>query len=187
MIGNSLVPILTSNNDQGFIVTASLLAAESSAYNIFANKGWYAGYSKGTQAITIIFPKKIKLTRINMSPFNSFSGCSAQYSINQNSYLAFLINTDNPPVIAKSIKLYGHTGNGYDSGISPVTIYGFYSPGKFLMKTSNNYIYNSNIVDKNSNNIESINSNNALPEFIEECTTDIKNIDETFSVIKLVK
>lgn len=185
MIGNSLVPILTSNNDQGFIITAS--REEASAYKVFANGGWSAGYSAGTQWINILFPKYIKLTKIEMLPGNSFSGVNSAYSKNQIQYLTFAPNVEHLPVVAKSIKLYLSTANGYYGALGPVKIYGFCSPGKFLMKTINNYIYNNNSTDINSTTIESINSNNTLPEFIEECSSDINNINGTFSVIKIVK
>ena len=71
--------------------------------------------------------------------------------------------------------------------IYDIKVYGFYSPGNFLIKTTNNYIYNGNIVAKNSNTIENINSNNTLPEFIEDYDNILSNIDEDFTIIKIVK
>ena len=40
---------------------------------------------------------------------------------------------------------------------------------------------------KNSNTIENINSNNTLPEFIEDYDNILSNIDEDFTIIKIVK
>ena len=210
MIGNSLVPVLTSNNDQGFIITASYEFRDAyrlnSAYKVFDNTNaaanrWSAVNGAPPHWIQIEFPKTIKITgiMINLSA-TAPAPIDIKLSKDKINYSSFLVNiltegTNNlielTPSITRFIKFLDNSSNTPIGGImcrlNEAQIYGFYSPGKFLMKTNNDYIYNSNSTDINSITVENINSNNTLPEFIEECSSDINNINETFSVIKLVK
>ena len=80
MIGNSLVPVLTSNNDKGFKVTynSETIAPGNLAFDGNMETRWVSNGGGGWYGpvwIQIEFPKSIKLTGIvvNTSPFSAYA------------------------------------------------------------------------------------------------------------------
>lgn len=189
MIGNSLIPVLVSDNDQGFEVTynSQTTSPGYTGYKAFdGNKStyWYSGNAYVPVWLQIEFPKSIKLTGIVVKT-PVFAAYKRWCSKDKISYSEF----KGDQIITKVVKITGNsTPNDTSlSTIYDIQVYGFYSPGNFLIKTPNNYIYNGNTEDKNSNTIENININNILPEFVEEYDNILSNIDEAFTIIKIVK
>ena len=201
MVGNSLVQILTSNSDQGFTITASSEYSTGRAkYMAFDNNTSTRWRSLGESAawLQLQFPKSAKITGININSGSGGVACSFKTLVSKDGITFTNIHNDyisvSPavftfelasPIISKFIKFQGNDAEW--NTILEAQIYGFYSPGKFLMKTHNNYIYNGNIVNKDSTSLENISNNNTLAEFIEDCNNALATIVASFSVIKIVK
>lgn len=149
MIGNSLVPKLTANIDQGFILTASSEynggRAKYMAYDNNISTRWRS-LGESMAWLQLEFPKSTKITSIAINSGSGGASCSFKTLVSKDGINFTNIHNDyNPvsptehlfelasPIISKFIKFQGTSADW--NTILEAQIYGFYSPGKFLMKT----------------------------------------------------
>ena len=197
MIGNSLIPVLTDNSDavnKGYIISASSTAAYTRYSPIYAIENLSTNYYRWSVGATpswwqIKFPSSIKITDFSVTIATTGDCCLMGSNDGTNYSIIFqfspslhyiLLSETIIPAVTKYVKFQGAL-----NALSYLQIYGCNSTDKYVLETSNKYIYNDIISNKEGQYLIDIKQNNELYSFIDEYNNKLVEINESFKVLKI--